>query len=68
MQIVSRELWCLQKEAMRTIIEAHDTIAEGQSGIGIKERLLIQNDMAAASSGPVHNLDWNVAQMHHECD
>lgn len=53
---------------MRTIIEAHDTIAEGQSGIGIKEKLLIQNDMAAASSGPVHNFDWNVAQMHRECD
>lgn len=68
MQIVSRELWCLRKEAMRTIIEAHDTIAEGQSGIGIKEKLLIQNDMTAASSGPVHNFDWNVAQTHHECD
>lgn len=57
MQIVSRELWCLQKEAMRTIIEAHDTIAEGQSGFGIKERLLSQNHMATASSGPAHNFD-----------
>lgn len=38
---------------MRTIIEAHDTIAEGQSGVGIKEKLLIQNDMTAASSGPI---------------
>lgn len=53
---------------MRTIIEAHDTIAEGQSGIGIKEKLLIQNDTTAASSGPVHNFDWNVAETHHECD
>lgn len=68
MQIVSRELWCLRKEAMRTIIEAYDTIAEGQGGIGIKEKLLIQNDMTAASSGQVHNFDWNVAQTHHECD
>lgn len=68
MQIVSRELRCLQKEAMRAIIETHDTIAEGQSGIGIKEKMLIQNDTAAASSGPVHNFDWNVAQMHRECD
>lgn len=68
MQIVCRELWCLQKEAMRTIIEAHDTIAEGQSGFGIIESLLIQNHRAAASSGPAHDFDWNVAKMHHECD
>lgn len=53
---------------MRTIIEAYDTIAEGQGGIGIKEKLLIQNDMTAASSGQVHNFDWNVARTHHECD
>lgn len=42
---------------MRAIREAHDTIAEGQRGIGINKRQLIPSDMAATSSGPVHSCD-----------
>lgn len=58
----------LEKGGNENHYEAHDTIAEGQRGTGIKEKLLIQNDMTAAPSGQVHNFDWSVAQTHHECD